>query len=201
MLKLKAALLISALGAAAVLPAHAASQRSVDAREFDDAGVKTGMDFDEALAAAAKNFHVGKKDIRIGYARNNPVTNSKMPMNFSYEKDGINFIVHFEPRGPVDQQRPLAVSQIRYELPWTPANKEAMGKAALEKYGRQSNYPNDLNMEWCAKPSSNPGMGCSNDMTQAVLKYSGVSIQMVDPAWTNARIEFVQRSQSRKPSF
>ncbi len=201
MLKLKAALLISALGTAAVLPAHAASQRSVDAREFDVAGVKTGMDFDEALAAAAKNFHVGKKDIRIGYATNNPVTNTKMPMNFSYEKEGVNFIVHFEPRVPVDKQRPLVVSQIRYELPWTPANKDAMGKAALEKYGRQSNYPNDLNMEWCAKPSSNPGMGCSTDMTQAVLKYSGVSIHMYDPAWTKARIEFVERSQSRKPSF
>lgn len=200
-MKLKAALLISALTAVAFAPAHAASQRSVDARSFDVAGVKTGMDFDEALAAAAQNFKVGKNAIRIGYATNNPVTNTKMPMNFSYEKDGVNFIVHFEPRVPVDPKRPLVVSQIRYELPWTPANKDAMGKAALEKYGRQSNYPNDLNMEWCQKPSSNPGMGCSTDMTQAVLKYSGVSIQMYDPAWTNARIQYVERSQSRKPSF
>lgn len=200
-MKLKAALLVSALAAVVVAPAHAASPRSVDARTFDVAGVKTGMDFDEALAATAKNFNVGKKDIRIGYASNNPVTNTKMPMNFSYDKDGVSFIVHFEPRVPVDKQRPLVVSQIRYELPWTPANKAAMGKAALEKYGRQSNYPNDLSMEWCAKPSTNPGMGCSTDMTQAVLKYSGVSIQMHDPAWMNARIEYVERSQSRKPSF
>ena len=200
-MKLKAALLISALTAVVVAPANAASPRSVDARTFDVAGVKTGMDFDEALAATAKNFNVGKKDIRIGYATNNPVTNTKMPMNFSYDKDGVSFIVHFEPRVPVDKQRPLAVSQIRYELPWTPANKEAMGKAVVEKYGRQSNYPNDLNMEWCTKPSTNPGMGCSTDLTQAVLKYSGVSIQMHDPAWMNARIEYVQRSQSRKPSF
>lgn len=200
-MKLKAALLVSALAAVAVAPAHAASPRSVDARTFDVAGVKTGMDFDEALAATAKNFNVGKKDIRIGYAMNNPVTNTKMPMNFSYDKDGVSFIVHFEPRVPVDKQRPLVVSQIRYELPWTPANKEAMGKAVVEKYGRQSNYPNDLSLEWCAKPSTNPGMGCSTDMTQAVLKYSGVSIQMHDPAWMNARIEYMERSQTRKPSF
>ncbi len=200
-MKLKAALLVSALAAVAVAPAHAASPRSVDARTFDVAGVKTGMDFDEALAATAKNFNVGKKDIRIGYATNNPVTNTKMPMNFSYDKDGVSFIVHFEPRVPVDKQRPLAVSQIRYELPWTPANKDAMGKAVVEKYGRQSNYPNDLSLEWCQKPSTNPGMGCSTDMTQAVLKYSGVSIQMHDPAWMNARIEYMERSQTRKPSF
>lgn len=200
-MKLKAALLVSALAAVAVAPAHAASPRSVDARTFDVAGVKTGMDFDEALAATAKNFNVGKKDIRIGYATNNPVTNTKMPMNFSYDKDGVSFIVHFEPRVPVDKQRPLVVSQIRYELPWTPANKEAMGKAVVEKYGRQSNYPNDLSLEWCQKPSTNPGMGCSTDMTQAVLKYSGVSIQMHDPAWMNARIEYMERSQTRKPSF
>lgn len=200
-MKLKAALLVSALAAVAVAPAHAASPRSVDARTFDVAGVKTGMDFDEALAATAKNFNVGKKDIRIGYAMNNPVTNTKMPMNFSYDKDGVSFIVHFEPRVPVDKQRPLVVSQIRYELPWTPANKEAMGKAVVEKYGRQSNYPNDLSLEWCQKPSTNPGMGCSTDMTQAVLKYSGVSIQMHDPAWMNARIEYMERSQTRKPSF
>jgi len=200
-LKLKAALLISALSAVVFAPANAASQRSVDPRTFDVAGVKTGMDFDEALAAAAKNFQVGKEDIRIGYATNNPVTNTKMPMNFSYEKDGVDFIVHFEPRVPVDKQRPLVVSQIRYELPWTPANKEAMGKAVLEKYGRQSNYPNALSLEWCQKPSTNPGMGCSTDMTQAVLKYTGVSIQMYDPAWTNARIKYVEQSQSRKPSF
>ena len=200
-MKLKAALLISALNALVVAPAHAAPQRSVDARSFDIAGVKTGMGYDEAVTAAAKNFHVGKNEIKAGYARDNLVTNNKMPLDFSYEKDGVRLVVHFEPRVPADKQQPLAVSQISYEMPWTPANKSAMGQAVLEKYGRQSNYPNDLNLEWCQKPSSNPGMGCSTDMTQAVLKYSGVSVQLYDPAWTNARVEFVNRSNSRKPSF
>ena len=200
-MKLKAALLISALNALAIVPAHAEPQRSVDARTFDIAGVKTGMGYDEAVAAAARNFHVGKNEIKAGYATNNLVTNTKMPMNFSYEKDGVRLVVHFEPRVTADKQGPLAVSLINYEMPWTPANKDAMGQAALGKYGRQSNYPNNLNLEWCQKPSSNPGMGCSTDMTQAVLKYSGVSIQLHDPAWTNARVEFVNRSNSRKPSF
>lgn len=200
-MKLKAALLITALNALAAASAHAAPQRSVDATAFDIAGVKTGMDYDEAATAAARNFHVGKNEIKAGYATNNPVTNTKMPMNFSYEKDGVRLVVHFEPRVPADKQRPLAVSQISYEMPWTPANKDAMGRAVLEKYGRQSNYPNDLSLEWCLKPSSNPGMGCSTDMSQAVLKYAGVSVQLYDPAWINARVEFVNRSNGRKPSF
>lgn len=200
-MKLKAVLLISAMNALAITAAQAAPQRSVDARSFDVAGVKTGMDYDEAAAAAAKNFHVGKNEIKAGYATNNPVTNTKMPMNFSYEKDGVRLVVHFEPRLPVDKQHPLVVSQVQYEMPWTPANKNAMGQAVLAKYGKQSNYPNDLNLEWCEKPSSNPGMGCSTDMKQAVLKYSGVSIQLHDPAWMHARIEYMDRSKSRKPSF
>lgn len=200
-LKLKAALLISALSALAFAPAHAASQRSVDARAFDIAGVKPGMDYDEALAAAAKNFNVAKNQIRTGYATNNVVTGTKMPMNFSYSKDGVELSVHFEPRLPVDKNRPLVVSQINYELPWSPANRDAMAEAALQKYGKQSNFPSTLPMQWCEKPSSNPGMGCSSDMSQAVLNYSGVSLKLYDPAPTNARIQFMDNSQTRKPSF
>jgi hypothetical protein len=44
-------------------------------------------------------------------------------------------------------------------------------------------------------------MGCSIDMEQAVLKYSGVSVQLYDPAWSQARINFVNQSNARKPSF
>jgi hypothetical protein len=86
-------------------------------------------------------------------------------------------------------------------MPWTPANKDAMAQAVVEKYGKQSNFPNKLNLEWCQKPSPNPGMGCSIDMEQAVLKYSGVSVQLSDPAWSQARINFVNQSNARKPSF
>jgi len=200
-LKLKAAFLISALVFATASPVQAQGPRSVDARTFDVAGVKTGMDFDEALAAAAQHFKVSKKDIRIGYAALDPVNNVKRPMNFSFKQDGVELLVHFEPRVPVDKQRPLAVSQIRYEMPWTPANKSAMAEAVIAKYGRQSNYPNDLNLEWCLKASTNPGMGCSPDQTQAVLKYSGVSIQLNDPAWMHARIAYMDQTRSRKPSF
>ncbi|MCH1997922.1 hypothetical protein L7Q78_34525, partial [Achromobacter xylosoxidans] len=74
-MKFKAALLISAITAVVAAPANAEPPRSVDARSFDIAGVKTGMDYDEAVAAAAKNFGVGKHQIKAGYPTLNPVTN------------------------------------------------------------------------------------------------------------------------------
>lgn len=200
-MKLKAALIFSAVPALMVLPAHAAAPRSVDARTFDVAGVKTGMDMEEAIAAIANNFQVSKKDIRIGYASDDPVLKTKTPHTVSYAKDGVELMVHFEPRVPLDPKRPLVAAQISYEMPWTPANKQAMADAVVQKYGKQSNFPNDLNLEWCVNPSTNPGMGCGNDMKQATLKYSGVSIKLVDPAWINARIAYVDQSKARKPSF
>lgn len=200
-MKLKVALMVSALYAAAVVPAHAGNQRSVDARTFDVAGVKTGMDFNEARAAAAKHFQVPENQIKAGSLYLNPVTNTQLPNTLSYDKNGVRFLIHFEGRVPKDPKRPLVASQIRYEIPWTSENKDAMGKAALAKYGKQSNYPNDLVLEWCATPSSNSGIGCPGALTEAVLKYSGVGIELVDPAWINARIKFVDQLKSTKPGF
>lgn len=65
-------------------------------------------------------------------------------------------MVHFEPRVPVDKQRPLAVSQVRYEMPWTPANKDAMAQAVVQKYGKQSNFPNQLNLGGARSPAPIP---------------------------------------------
>lgn len=198
---IKNALLLSALCAVCVSPVQAGTQRSVDARDFDVAGVKTGMDYNEALAAAARHLQVPVNQLKQGRPELNRVTQTKLPDVFTYENNGVRLMVHFEGRVPVDKARPLAVSQVSYEIPWTVDNKDAMAKAVVQKYGTQSNYPNDLALEWCAEPSSNPGMGCSINMTQAVLSYTGVSIKLYDPAWTNARMAFVDRSKATKPSF
>ena len=200
-MKLKDILVLSALCAVCVSPVQAGTPRSVDARNFDVAGVKTGMDYNEALAAAASQLQVPVSQFRQGHPVLNLVTQTKLSDVFSYDNNGVRLVVHFEGRVPVDKARPLAVSQINYEIPWTVDNKNEMAKAALQKYGTQSNYPNDLALEWCEQPSSNPGMGCSINMTQAVLSYTGVSISLHDPAWANARMAFVDKSKSTKPSF
>jgi hypothetical protein len=181
--------------------AHAGSQRFVDARALDIADVKTGMDYDQALAAAANHFHVAPGQIKSDpFPGENIVTHTKLPAYFTYEKDGVKLTVHFEGRVPVDKAHPLVAWLIDYELPWTQQNSAEMARAAVAKYGKQSNAPNNLPMQWCANPSPNPGMGCSIGQ-QATLELSQVSMKLTDPAWQNARIKFVHDSQHTKPNF
>ncbi|WP_369928055.1 hypothetical protein [Xanthomonas sp. NCPPB 2632] len=202
MLKHVAMFCLCAAGGASLSAAHAAdAHRSVDARTLDVAGVKTGMDFNEARAALIAHFHAASSDIKQDpYPGENPVTHTKLPSYLSYEKDGAKVTVHFEGRVPVDKARPLVVSQIDYELPWSTQNSQAMANAALEKYGVQSNAPNKLPMQWCVNPSRNAGMGCSVT-PQAVLTLSQVHMTLTDPAWSDARIQFIEASHASKPSF
>jgi hypothetical protein len=179
----------------------AAAPRSVDASTFDVAGVKTGMDYDQAVAAVMQHYKISKDQIKPdSYPGVNIVTQTKLPSYFNYEKDGIKLTVHFEGRVPMSKDRLLAVSMVSYELPWSQENSAAMAKAAQEKYGEQSNAPNKLPLQWCEKPSSNPGIGCVAS-EQAVLEVSQVRMTLTDPAWQKARISFVNESQKRKPSF
>lgn len=182
-------------------PAHAGQQRSVDARTLDIAGVRTGMDYHQALEAVAAHFHVAHSQIRPNpYPGVNPVAHIRLPDYFIYEKDGVKLTVFFEGRVPLDKAHPLVVWRVDYEVPWSQQNSAAMAQAALAKYGAQSNAPNALPMQWCARPSPNPGMGCSGGQ-QAMLELNQVHMALTDPAWQNARIKFVQDSKATKPSF
>ncbi|RZI76867.1 MAG: hypothetical protein EOP13_00560 [Pseudomonas sp.] len=175
--------------------------RSVDVREFDIAGVKTGMDFEQAVAAATQHYKIQRNDIKVDpFPTVNLVTQTKLPTYFTYEKDGVKLTVNFEGRVPLNPSHPLTVSMVSYELPWSQQNSAAMANAARDKYGEHSNAPNNLPMQWCEKPSSNPGMGCARG-DQAVLELSQVRMTLTDPAWQKARISFMNDSQKRKPSF
>lgn len=179
----------------------AAAPRSVDARALDVAGVKTGMDFDQAVQAASANFHVAKTMMKPEPSPSvNVVTHTRLPSYFTYESGGVRLLVHFEPRVPLDKAHILVVSQVSYEVPWSQQNKASMAAAAKAKYGISSNAPNDLPYEWCAMPSDNPGIGC-NAKPQAVLKLSQVQMTLIDPAWQNARIRYLEDKQAVKPSF
>lgn len=193
-----------AIIAAAITPsfltvAHAA-QRSVDARTFDIAGVKTGMDFEQAASALAAHLKVPRNQIKPDpFPAMNPLTRTKQPMYFTYEKDGVKMIVHFLVRIPLDKARPLAAWLIEYEMPWSPQNSQAMAESALAKYGQQSNFPSTLPMQWCAAPSDNPGMGCYP--AQPTLELSQVKLKLTDTSLQEAVMKFNQDAQARKPGF
>ena len=199
-LKLKTALIALSAGISLTPLVHAGSPRSVDARTLDIAGVKTGMDYDQALTAVANHFGVAKSQIKADpFPGENIVTRTKLPSYFTYEKNGVKLTVHFEGRVPVDKAHPLVAWQIAYEVPWSAQNKEEMAKAALAKYGVQSNAPNNLPMQWCQEPNRNPGIGCG--IGQAKLELRQVELNLTDPTWQTARINFVNDSKATKPSF
>lgn len=195
---LPSAMLVSLLAAPL---AQAANVHAVDVSAFDIAGVKTGMDYDQTIKAITEHFHIPVSALDVDkFPGVNVVTGDKQPQYVSYEKDGIKLSVHFEGRVPLDPQHPLAVSLITYELPWSTDNKNAMAKAAGEKYGPQSNATYTPRV-WCNNPGKMATMACSNDMSQAVLKLSNTKLELSDPAWSQARIKLMDSKQARTPGF
>ena len=139
-----------------VSSAQAAPPRSVDARTLDIAGVRTGMDYDQVVAALAQHFQASPGDIKPYTMGENDVTHTKLPAFVVFEKDGTKVAVHFEGRVPVDPAHPLVAWLITYQVPWTPQNIAQMAQAAVAKYGTPSNAPLKPTMQWCGHPGSSP---------------------------------------------
>ncbi|MCX2194846.1 hypothetical protein LD112_23100 [Pantoea agglomerans] len=85
----------------AISQAQAANLRAVDVITFDVAGVKTGMDYDEAVKAMTEHFHVPASSLDVDkYPALNVVTGDKQPQYIAYEKNGVKLVAHFEGRVP-----------------------------------------------------------------------------------------------------
>jgi hypothetical protein len=190
-----AALLLISEGASA-------EPRSVDARQFDVAGVKTGMDYNQALTVAADYLHASKEQFKPDkFPGVNVVTGKRDPGWFTYDSKGAKLTVFFKGRVPVDKARPLVVWRVQYEVPWSQDNSAAMIDAATQKYGTASNAPNTLPMQWCGNPSQNTGMGCPKDMSHAYLELAQTALTLADPSWQQARINFVDAQKKVTPGF
>lgn len=188
------------LGIVFVPPAYANGPRTVDAKSLDIAGVKTGMDLDEALKAVAAHFNVDANTLRrSAVTTNDSLTERRRPMFFWYENHGEKLTVYLITRIPLDPVRPLAVWQVQYELPWTLDNKAAMEQAARAKYGTPSNDPARMSLQWCDSPSRNIGVGCMS--ADAVLKLSDVNLTLFDRAWSTAFDQYLRDQQARKPNL
>lgn len=182
--------------ASAAQPVHA-----VDVKSFDVGGVKTGMSVEQARAAMQKNFGVSADKIEASksaaYQVATKITGSPQVMYLVYENNGTRMQVSFEPRVPYDKSNPMAAALISYEIPWTSDNAASMKEAALAKYGPVSapdTYP-----IWCEKPLPGTGMGC--EPGTAELKVASTKLTLIDPAWQNARIKFMDQQNATKPQF
>ncbi|MGL4429202.1 MAG: hypothetical protein ACRDD5_22105 [Silvania sp.] len=185
-----------------VSPASAANPvHAVDVKSFDVGGVKTGMSIEEARAAMQKNFGVPADKIEASksetYQVATKVTGSQQVMYLVYENKGTRMQVTFEPRIPYDKSNPMAAALISYEIPWTSENATSIKEAALAKYGPVSTT--DMYPVWCEKPIPGTGMGCEPD--SASLKVASTTLTLIDPAWQNARMKFMDQQNATKPQI
>ena len=178
-----------------------AEPRSVDAGEFDIAGVKLGMRLKDAVAAITAKLDIKKHEIEFEkFLRPNPVTKTKEPYYFIVKKGGASITVHMQPKVPRDIEDPMLVSSVIYEQPWTQENVRAMKNMALEKYGEPSNGVVGSSYQWCGKPHSNPGFGCF-EFEGAKLEYSGTKLQLTNFLYQQAVIDFMNKRITSKPMF
>lgn len=175
--------------------------RSADAGQFDVSGVKLGMTLSEAVAAAAAKLKIDKRSVEFDkFPQVNQVTKSKEPGYFTATNGSGKLTVYFYPKIPTDKSNPMLVGLVKYEMPWTPDNAQSMKAAALEKYGQPSNGTIPASYDWCSHPDKNIGVGCFQ-FQGPKLKYHGVSIELTDPTYQKAVIDFINKSQSSQPAF
>lgn len=189
-MQLKAVLLALAAGFLMVPFAHAATQRTIDARNFDIAGVKLGMNLEEARAAAAKHFQV----LSIEF--------DKVPGKdwFVYKKDGATLTVQFVQRVPDDASHSLVVHEVKYAMPATAGNSDAMKEAALAKYGPPT-YDGKYIASWCAKPELKTGQCFNSQDEKAVLHLKGLTLELQDLALQRAILKQGEKLKTPKPNF
>lgn len=198
--RLQIGFLIFLLSGGAVANADEAA-KLVDAIAFDVAGVKLGMTPTEAVAAASSKLQIDKRAIEFDkFPKRNLVTRSKEPEYFIAKSGLARLFVHFSPRMPVDKANPMVVSHIIYEMPWTPDNVKSMQATAIQKYGPTSNGILGARYEWCARPSKNIGEGCS-EFQGPKLSLSGTRLELTDPSFQQAVINFIDKAQSATPGF
>lgn len=151
---------ISILAAAGLFPfsfanaAPPAEWRSVDAIQFDVAGIRIGMSYEQTLAKISEHFHLSsaeskqiKESTLYSYNR---ITKNRQPTSVTFKKDNVSLEVSFISRIPVNPSNPVAVLFIRYSLPNTPENVSMLKEAALSKYGPPSDSRRQANLMWCA---------------------------------------------------
>ncbi|MES2264684.1 MAG: hypothetical protein V4724_39805 [Pseudomonadota bacterium] len=175
--------------------------RSVDASQFEVAGIKLGMSPAEAVAAVSSKLRIDKRSVKFDpYPAVNQITNSRQPQYFTATNGSGTITVHLIPRVPPSQSQPILVGHVRYEMPWTPDNARSMKASALEKYGQPSNGLISARSDWCLQPDKNLGIGCG-EFRGATLKISGVTLDLEDPSYQHAVIDYLNKINSTKPAF
>ena len=179
------------------------AQRAVDAAEFSVSGVKLGMEWDAAQRAASGFMQLPVSAIKP-FELNNPITGRRQPMGFRIAASHGSLLVRFS--AEPDLNGAIRVSAVEYEIPWSQENAERLRQAALEKYGSPSNAPESVNLQWCAHPNGNLGLGCADmghqgQAEQAVLEAVGNKLSLQDRGAHIRMQRYLDSRRSTSPRF
>lgn len=179
------------------------AQRAVDAAQFSVSGVKLGMEWEQAQRAASSFMQVPASAVKP-FTLNNQITGRRQPMGFEISAPNGSLRVRFaaEP----DLNGAIRVSAVEYEIPWSQENAERLRQAALEKYGSPSNALESVNLQWCAHPNENLGIGCADmghqgQAEQAVLEAVGNKLTLQDRGAHIRMQRYLDSKRSTTPRF
>ena len=145
---MKKMLLIPAL-TMTLIPAMTLAQQEkgngvgVNVSKFDVAGVKLGMNKEEAIAAIKEKF--SSKDSDMEYKE----SETKNTAELTVKDDVHNIFLRFNRN--INDSGELGVYWINYTLPSSKENVSALNAAAQEKYGEPT-QDDGTKMSWCAAP-------------------------------------------------
>lgn len=178
-----------------------AAPRRVDVSEFDIAGIRLGMTPEEAKSAAKAHFGVDDSAISESkYPPADAVTGEKTPFVFTVKSGEHTLTVNHVTDVLRDNAPARAVWSIRYEVPYSRDNTAAMREAALQKYGENSNAPNDLPMHWCKTPNAHMG-GVCDSFSEAKLELGQNRIHLVDPRYLEAVNTWRDKQKNTTPKL
>jgi hypothetical protein len=173
------------------------AQNSVDVRKLDIAGVRLGMNYEEARQAVAKHFQIAVSELKphvdfTGQTKYvlHPLTKAKLsPEYFVYKRNNVSLSVYFMFRVPEDKARPVTVERVSYLVP---ADRETVNKlrdSAIKKYGN----PTISEGKWCM-PSKKYKYACEGNMLWQLHN----SLMLIDKEGGEAVSKFIAEKERKK---
>lgn len=182
-------------------PAFSENARSaVDLRDADIEGFRLGMSYKEAVEVFAQRYGQTWEKVDAEVTKSeNTLLGTDQAQWIAMTNGSETLSVNFATRIPLNPDNPLVVDTITYQLPWSPRNEADLAKANIAQYGRQSNAPATDPMQWCPEPQIESEEICP--VVGRHLLLSGTKLQLVDFTFGKAELEFIDTSQTSKPTF
>ncbi|MCF6252736.1 MAG: hypothetical protein L3J75_15935 [Methylococcaceae bacterium] len=171
--------------------------RSVDASNFDIAGVKLGMNATDSFKALQENLKVTKDKINIDSISR---ATGKPPKSLQVYIGKTTYSIFFG-ENIYDDKSPTIVTAIQVSMPQQ--NRESLKEAAIEKYGRSSGGSNALMADavWCKDPGKDDYFTCSR-FKGPVLKLTGAGLWFSDTSYDTDYIKYQEiKNRKNKPKL